>query len=278
MVYNYCVYLKGMKIVANKHFMNESVSEYENRMVFFRMILVGGLVLLIITMFAATFDNCTACKEEEAVTAVAEKLTGVETYPCIIEGPLDADWSPSDLMRLIGAPNGDNVLLRREAAEAYLEMHNAMVAEGMSVIPVEGYRSAASQTDMYNAEIYKLMGQGSSHDDAATQLRKELKNGGLSEHQLGLTVDVTTQSGVLQEDFASLVQGRWLVRNAHKYGFIFRYPDTKESVTGMNARPWELRYVGRDTAEFMAKYSLCLEEYIEICKKDCPESVMEGIE
>ncbi len=267
-----------MKYVANKHFINETVGDYENRMVFFRMIVVGALVLLILTLFIATFDNCAACSEEESVVAVSEKLVGVESYPYVIDAPLDEDWSPSDLIYIIGAPNGDNVLLRREAAEAYLEMHNAMVAEGMSVIPIEGWRSAASQTDMYNERIYALMGEGNSHDDAATELRKVLKAGGLDEHQLGLTVDVTTQAGVRQDNFASLAQGRWIIRNAHKYGFVFRYPDTKEKITELQARPWELRYVGKEAAEFMAKYSLCLEEYINICEKDCPDAVMEGIE
>ena len=270
--------MKGMKCVANKHFITEAVSDYENRMVFFRVIVVAALVLLILTLLVATCDNCAACSEEDAIAAVAEKLTGVESYPYVIDTPIDESWSPSDLVRLIGAPNGDNVLLRQEAAEAYIEMHNAMVADGMSVIPIDGWRSAASQTDMYNAEIYTLMGQGMSHDDAATQVRKSLRSGGLDEHQLGLTVDVTTQAGERQENFASTVQGKWLIKNAYKYGFIFRYPDTKVSITGLQARPWELRYVGKETAEFMAKYSLCLEEYIIVCKDDCPKAKMEGLE
>ncbi len=264
--------------MANKHFINETVGDYENRMVFFRMILVGVLVLLILTLFIATCDNCAACSEEEAVTVVAEKLTGVESYPYVIETPLDENWSPSDMVRLIGAPNGDNILLREEAAKSYIEMHNAMVAEGMSVIPCDGWRSAASQTDIYNKEIYALMSQGQSHDDAASQVRKRILPGGFDEHQLGYTVDVTTQAGEVQDNFASLAQGKWLIRNAYKYGFIFRYPDTKTDITGLQPRPWELRYVGKDTAAFMAKYSLCLEEYIGVCKRDCPHAVMEGLE
>ncbi len=263
--------------MANKHFINETVSDYENRMVFLRMILVGFLVLLILTLFISTCNSCAACSEDEAVTAVAEKLVGVESYPYIISAPLDEEFSPSDLVRLIGAPNGSNVMLRAEAAMAYLEMHDAMVEDGMSVIPVVGWRSAASQTDIYNDEIYKLMSDGMSHDDAAAQVKKRIRSGGLDEHQLGYTVDVSTQAGEVQDNFASLAQGKWLIRNAYKYGFIFRYPDTKESVTGLQSRPWELRYVGRETAAFMAKYSLCLEEYINICKKDCPKAVMEGL-
>ncbi len=264
--------------MANKHFITETVGDYENRMVFFRMLVVGALVLLILTFFVATCENCTACSDEDAVAAVSETLSDVESYPFVISTPLDENWSPSDLVRLIGAPNGDNVYLRREAAQAYLEMHNAMVSDGMSVIPLEGYRSAASQTDMYNTEIYALMSDGYSHDDAATQVRKAMKSGGLDEHQLGLTVDVTTQAGVRQEDFASTRQGKWLIKNAYKYGFVFRYPDTKVGITGLQARPWELRYVGKDAAEFMAKYSLCLEEYIQVCIRDCPNAVTEGLE
>ncbi len=265
--------------MANKHIISEAVNDYENRMVFFRMIVVAALVLLIITLFVSTCNNCTACSKEDAVAVVAEKLTDVEKYPYIIsDSPLDENWSPSDLVMLIGAPNGDKVLLREEAARAYLEMHDAMISDGMSMIPEEGWRSAASQTDLYNKEIYALMAQGSSYDDAAADVKKSIMPGGLDEHQLGLTIDVTTQGGELQDNFANLAQGRWLIKNAYKYGFIFRYPDTKEEITGLAARPWELRYVGKDTAEFMAKHSLCLEEYISKCKRDCPKAVMEGIE
>lgn len=267
-----------MNRVANKHFITEAVSDYENRMVFFRMLVVGVLILIILTFFVATCENCTACSDEDAVATVSETLSGVESYPYIIDTPINESWSPSDLVQLIGAPNGNNVYLRREAASSYLEMHNAMVADGLSVIPVEGYRSAASQTDMYNTEIYALMSEGYSHDDAATQVRKTMKSGGLDEHQLGLTVDVTTQAGERQEDFASTRQGKWLIKNAYKYGFVFRYPDTKVSITGLQARPWELRYVGKDAAEFMAMHSLCLEEYILVCKRDCPNVVMEELE
>lgn len=82
---------------------------------------------------------------------------------------------------------------------------------------------------------------------------------GTSEHQLGIAVDINadkTQS--TNEEVYT-----WLAENAHKYGFILRYPQGKEKITGTEYEPWHYRYVGREAAEEIFNNQICLEEYCE---------------
>ena len=55
----------------------------------------------------------------------------------------------------------------------------------------------------------------------------------------------------------------WLLSNAHKYGFINRYPADKVEITGISHERWHYRYVGKEVAGIMYEENLCLEEYIE---------------
>ena len=81
---------------------------------------------------------------------------------------------------------------------------------------------------------------------------------GASEHQTGLTMDVN----YLEQEFGNTPEGKWLAKNAHKFGFIIRYPKDKEKQTGIDWEPWHIRYVGRYHAEQMYKLNMCLEEYL----------------
>ena len=56
-------------------------------------------------------------------------------------------------------------------------------------------------------------------------------------------------------------------KNAHKYGFILRYPKGKFHITGFKYEPWHYRYVGIDIATYIYKNKLTLEEYKSLNKK-----------
>ncbi|MDO8575836.1 MAG: M15 family metallopeptidase, partial [bacterium] len=86
--------------------------------------------------------------------------------------------------------------------------------------------------------------------EGAAALR-EIARPGLSEHQLGSTVDLTDASiGFAGTDagFATGVGGLWLQQHAHEYGFIMSYPEGKQAQTGFKYEPWHWRYVGADAA------------------------------
>ena len=81
-----------------------------------------------------------------------------------------------------------------------------------------------------------------------------------SEHLTGLAFDLgACGSGVIR-DFNS-EQGQWLISNAHRFGFIHRYPDEKADITGIIFEPWHFRYVGEDIASYIYDNRLTLEEY-----------------
>ena len=83
---------------------------------------------------------------------------------------------------------------------------------------------------------------------------------GESEHQTGLAIDVTNTSRCFDK---TSIEAQWLANNAYKYGFILRYPENKEDVTGYSYEPWHIRYVGKDLAEKIYMNSETLEEYLK---------------
>ena len=57
-------------------------------------------------------------------------------------------------------------------------------------------------------------------------------------------------------------EAQWLANNAHRFGFILRYPEGKEDITGYNYEPWHIRYVGKDVAKKIYEKNITLEEYL----------------
>ena len=86
---------------------------------------------------------------------------------------------------------------------------------------------------------------------------------GESEHQTGLCVDlISTDHPSLDVAFADNPAYAWLVENAHQFGFILRYPEGKEGVTGYSYEPWHYRFVGAQAASEIHEKGLTLEEYL----------------
>ena len=81
-----------------------------------------------------------------------------------------------------------------------------------------------------------------------------------SEHQSGLALDIITY-GASGETFDTTDAFKWLQKNAHKYGFILRYPKDKEDITGYAYESWHYRYLGKDLATKVKKSGLTYDEY-----------------
>lgn len=114
-----------------------------------------------------------------------------------------------------------------------------------------GFRSYETQAGLYQNYV-NAYGQ----EQADTFSAKP----GYSEHQTGLAFDLMNTSGAL---VTTVPEATWIAQNAHKYGFIVRYQEGKESITGYMAEPWHLRYIG-DKAEDVYKSGLTLEEYLGV--------------
>jgi hypothetical protein len=108
---------------------------------------------------------------------------------------------------------------------------------------------------------YNMIGAKDGIEDASRYSARP----GQSEHQTGLALDLASQSGkcTLSTCFKDTDEGKWLNENAWKYGFILRYPEGKEEITGYMFEPWHFRYVGKKEAKKIQDSGLTIEEYYE---------------
>lgn len=86
---------------------------------------------------------------------------------------------------------------------------------------------------------------------------------GYSELNLGLALDVGSTE-MLMEDAP---EGKWIGKNAWKYGFVLRYPEDKIDITGIQYEPWHIRYVGLPHSAIMKEKDFVLEEYLDYLKE-----------
>ena len=93
---------------------------------------------------------------------------------------------------------------------------------------------------------------------------------GYSEHQTGLSFDIGSVESAkdLTISFGDTTEGEWLAQNAHKYGFIIRYPEGKSNITGYQYESWHVRYVGTKIAKDIFTKNITLEEYLGLYPKD----------
>ena len=152
-------------------------------------------------------------------------------------------------------PDAANTYLQKDAAKALEKMAEDAEKEGLAIAVRSAYRSYADQSEVYNSYIEMY---GYEYGTALAAYP------GTSEHQLGLGVDLSSL-GVIEgiyNTFDESPEYLWVLENAHKYGFILRYPEAKVDWTGTMSEPWHFRYVGVDAATEMYENDWCLEEYI----------------
>lgn len=169
---------------------------------------------------------------------------------------LDKDYEPDDLVDI---EEGYGIgKLRREAYENYKKMQDAATKAGLSFYITSAYRSYETQEILYNNYL---------NNDPVEVVDTYSARPGNSEHQLGLAVDILTPGSDFG-NFYKTQEASWLVKNAYKYGFIFRYPEDKIDITGYKYEAWHFRYVG-DIARNVTAAGITYDEYFEkFIKKD----------
>lgn len=130
-------------------------------------------------------------------------------------------------------------------------MADAAKADGVSLRSVSAYRSYQTQQGLYNHYV--------SIDGKANAERYSARPG-YSEHQTGLALDINTAS--ISAHFENTAEYAWLQANCAKFGFMLRYPQEKESITGYRYEPWHYRYVGQAIAQTCMDQGLTYEEYL----------------
>ncbi len=189
-------------------------------------------------------------------------ITNPEAYDMVVnkQRNLNADYVPEDLVDLeveTCLPNPEINQLRKEASDAITKMFKtAAEEEGLELVARSGYRSYNTQDSLYNSIVNN---HGQDYAD------KYSAYPGQSEHQSGLALDITAASVnyQLEDIFGETEEGKWTKDNAHRFGFIIRYPEGKEDITGYLYEPWHLRYVGKNLAAKIYREDTTLEEYFQ---------------
>ncbi len=145
------------------------------------------------------------------------------------------------------------------ALDALTHLMEDSEKEFLSLNITSGYISSDEQNELYNKEVQRLISEENySKARAETEAEKNVPKGGFSDQQTGLSV---TFSSNTNKNFENSKEYKWLIKNAMKYGFVLRYPESKEFETDMNYNPSLFRYVGVENATKMRTLNMCLDEY-----------------
>ena len=145
------------------------------------------------------------------------------------------------------------------AYPALQSMFDQARAEGLSPYITSSYRTTEKQQELMDDKIQEYIVSGYSKEDAIAAAEEWVAIPGTSEHQLGLSVDISTDPDTGTDPGAVWY---WLQEHSWEYGFIRRYPEEKKEITGIINEPWHFRYVGEKAAKEIYESGLCLEEYL----------------
>ena len=175
---------------------------------------------------------------------------------------LPDDWEENLEVKVADESTGKE--LATVAADAFINMKNAAAADGIDLMLCSGYRTVEYQQSLFDAEKQKWLDKGNSEEEAYNQAKTVVAVPGYSEHNSGLAADIVTPKHQnLDEAFGKTDAAKWLFEHAPEYGFILRYPENKQAITGIIYEPWHYRYVGVENAKAITASGLCLEEYLD---------------
>ena len=144
------------------------------------------------------------------------------------------------------------------AREAFTKMASEAALSNFNLEAFSTYRSFEYQTELYERYVAR---------DGKEKADRYSARPGYSEHQTGLAFDigeVNYEQYYATAEFGETEAGKWVAENAHRFGFIMRYPLGKEEITGYMHEAWHFRYVGPEIAKEIFEKNITLEEYLEI--------------
>ena len=177
------------------------------------------------------------------------------------EHPLDKSFVPTGLV--VTDENENNFhnfvdpnfkpMIKDFVFDYFNSFNESAILDGYNYIIDSGYRSYEYQQAIWDFNVSK-MGLEKTRDRVAPP--------GCSEHQSGLAIDIASLRYGIYSDLNN-EEIAYLMRNIYKYGFILRYPESKEIITGYDYEPWHYRFVGVDLATYLTEEKLTLEEHYE---------------
>ncbi|MDN4524525.1 M15 family metallopeptidase [Fictibacillus fluitans] len=195
-------------------------------------------------------------KNNDSISVVAHP----ESIPVLVNkrSKLPEDYKPADLVYpdvpFIFSEKIEKRMMRKQAAGALEQMFDAAKKDGINLTGVSAYRSHETQTSLFNNYAKR---------DGYEKARTYSALPGTSEHETGLAIDVAGDGGKCpaQDCFGDTAEAKWLAKNAPDFGFIIRYPEGKENITGYKYEPWHIRYVGKSVSKKIVAKNGTLEEY-----------------
>lgn len=187
------------------------------------------------------------------------------------ENPLTEDYSV-ETRKIVNNGVTTDYMFDVRAIEHLEAMLKDAADAGYPVLIRSAHRTISYQKMLFTNKVNAYLNMGYSQQAAEAEAGKWVAVPGTSEHNLGLVVDIVNKgyTGELEQYFEEDPLFDWLVNNCADYGFILRYPKTKEAVTGIVYEPWHYRYVGEEIAHYIMDNDLTLEEYWEEINNEQP--------
>ena len=166
---------------------------------------------------------------------------------------LDASYQPNDLVDISNQYYyGEGHQIRKIVYDAFIDMWNQAKNDGIYLIINSSYRTYEEQQSVYDG--YKNS-YGTTYADSIAA------RPGYSEHQTGLSLDIFSTEYTTTANFKGSPAYEWLVNNAYQYGFIQRYEEDTEELTGFSEEAWHWRYVGVEVATYLHEHDITFDEY-----------------
>lgn len=167
---------------------------------------------------------------------------------------LPDDYKPSNLVDFDSKYkiSKSERLMRKEAHDALTKLIDDINKENMNLWINSTFRTKDYQNSLFTRSVKN---NGMQHALIYSAKPRH------SEHETGLAVDLSAEKSGVIETFDKFKQYDWMKENAHKYGFIERYPKGKEWITGYAYEPWHYRYVGVEVATKIKEENITYEEY-----------------
>ena len=236
-----------------------------------RKIFVVNMIMLALTVIVFTIINL--------VPNDADRLQKLqESYAEEAQKGIDNSWAYFLINEEFPLPDGykpelDTVqgqfTMDARCAEYARTMIESAAADGIDLCVVSAYRSIEKQQENLESYTQRLINEGHAPEEAEKLALMEIAEPGKSEHNAGLALDILTYDwwethDDITADFENTEEFRWLQENAHKYGFIMRYPKEWENTTGYTYEPWHYRFVGLYYAKQIKESDLPFEYYYKM--------------
>ena len=222
----------------------EIEKEKRRKLILLIAMLLSLAVLMISVVFLARIKGWIGGRESSSLLSIVDSETA----------------APEDQQQTLSFIDDEHMIDAR-CAEELEELLDACRSAGFQPLITAAYRSASEQRELFNTLADSYMEEGADAESAKRLAEKKVPLPGHSEHQLGLAVDITEErdDAQLQSDLQE-----WLAAHAWEYGFILRYPEGKERLTGHGFEPEHYRFVGVSAAKQIQELGLTLEEYVSM--------------